>query len=289
MKIILSRKGFDSSSGGVPSPILPSGELVSLPIPSRDEQFRRYKDIKLGDGSLGPVVKDLTRGRVRPDDFTHLDPDLDAKSVSRIGEQWRPIFGQSGSAQSHLQNNGIKVGDLFLFYGWFRKVEIVEGVYKYVQGSPDLHVIFGWLQIEQCISVHNQGAIPSWARDHQHVIRMGYAHKTTQNDSIYISTERLELPQLTTERAGGGRFEKFDRRLCLTAPNEGRSTWQLPGCFAPWGKNTLLSYHKDLRRWTGGDGYVLLKSVGRGQEFVLDCDEYPEAIEWLSDILKLAD
>ncbi|MGC9779576.1 MAG: hypothetical protein HZR80_10075 [Candidatus Heimdallarchaeota archaeon] len=34
MKVILSRKGFDSSYGGHPSPILPDGTLISLPIPS---------------------------------------------------------------------------------------------------------------------------------------------------------------------------------------------------------------------------------------------------------------
>ncbi len=33
MKVILSRKGFDSSYGGCPSPILPDGTLLSLPIP----------------------------------------------------------------------------------------------------------------------------------------------------------------------------------------------------------------------------------------------------------------
>jgi len=33
MKIILSRKGFDSSYGGYPSPILPDKTLLSLPIP----------------------------------------------------------------------------------------------------------------------------------------------------------------------------------------------------------------------------------------------------------------
>jgi len=33
MKIILSRKGFDSKNGGIASPILPDGALLSLPIP----------------------------------------------------------------------------------------------------------------------------------------------------------------------------------------------------------------------------------------------------------------
>ena len=31
MKIILSRKGFDSANGGGPSPIFPDGRLLSLP------------------------------------------------------------------------------------------------------------------------------------------------------------------------------------------------------------------------------------------------------------------
>jgi hypothetical protein len=33
---------------------------------------------------------------------------------------------------------------------------------------------------------------------------------------------------------------------------------------------------------------VMLTAVGRGQEFVLDCDHYPEAISWVADLLKLA-
>ena len=33
MKVILSRKGMDSESGRVASPILPDGTLLSLPIP----------------------------------------------------------------------------------------------------------------------------------------------------------------------------------------------------------------------------------------------------------------
>ncbi len=35
MKVILSRKGMDSTSGGIASPILPDGTLLSLPIPDK--------------------------------------------------------------------------------------------------------------------------------------------------------------------------------------------------------------------------------------------------------------
>jgi hypothetical protein len=44
MRIIFSRKGFDSSSGGVPSPIFPDGRMLSLPIPDRLSRIA-YADI----------------------------------------------------------------------------------------------------------------------------------------------------------------------------------------------------------------------------------------------------
>ncbi len=62
MKIILSRKGFDSSVGKVASPIFPSGELCSLPIPVHGS--RRYEEIKIGGQSLGAIVNDLTQVKV---------------------------------------------------------------------------------------------------------------------------------------------------------------------------------------------------------------------------------
>ena len=37
MKVILSRKGFDSSNGGIVSPIFEDGTMVSFPIPSDDK------------------------------------------------------------------------------------------------------------------------------------------------------------------------------------------------------------------------------------------------------------
>jgi hypothetical protein len=38
MKVILSRKGFDSGYGGIPSPVLPDGTMLSLPIPSKGDK-----------------------------------------------------------------------------------------------------------------------------------------------------------------------------------------------------------------------------------------------------------
>src|SRR5260221_3658063 len=107
MKIILSRKGFDASIGGVASPIFPSGELYSLPIPESfpSRYSKRYKEIQVGNQSLGTIVNDLTGGRVKPDTFAHLDPDLDVLSVSRQTNS-RTVFVQAGAAEKPIRNHG---------------------------------------------------------------------------------------------------------------------------------------------------------------------------------------
>ncbi len=286
MKIILSRKGFDSSVGGVASPIFPSGELHMLPIPESvpNRQSKQYCEIQAGDHSLGSIVYDLTGGKVKPEMPAHLDPDLNALSVARP-EDWRPVFGQAGAAERHLQNQGVEEGDVFVFYGWFRQVELVAGKYRYVRAAPDLHVIFGWLQVEQRIAVESLAEIPAWARDHPHCKDKKYSNL----DSIYISARHLHLPGIEIHKPGAGVFHRFTPELCLTAPERSRSIWQLPGWFYPRQPTSILSYHNDLSRWKLEAESVLLRSVTRGQEFVLDCQEYPEAVPWLYRLLYLHD
>ncbi|MBW4636841.1 MAG: hypothetical protein KME05_01160 [Gloeocapsa sp. UFS-A4-WI-NPMV-4B04] len=283
MKIILSRKGFDSGSGGYPSPILPSGELCSLPIPEpiSDIRSQRYEEIRIGNHSLGSLVNDLTQGKITPEKPAHLDPDLNFDSIARA-ENWKPIFGQAGAAETHLQNQGVKEGDIFVFFGLFRQVEQVAGKYSYVRGAPPLHIIFGWLQIEQRIPVDSLSEIPSWALNHPHCKSEKYGNR----DSIYISSERIKL--LNIDKPGAGTFKKFDLALCLTSPSASKtSIWQLPSWFHPKSENSSLSYHQNLTRWKLEDDYVLLNTVSRGQEFVLNCEEYPESLDWLCNILEL--
>jgi hypothetical protein len=124
VKLILSRKGFDSANGGVPSPIFPNGSMYSIPIRQLGAT-KRYADLAKGDATagndIGTVVEHLTRGRVRAGDLVHFDPDLEASALPR-GQGWRPCFGQTGAARSHLMGAGVGPGDLFLFFGWFRRV-----------------------------------------------------------------------------------------------------------------------------------------------------------------------
>src|SRR5690348_9179020 len=202
MKIILSRKGFDSSNGRVASPILPSGRLCSLPIPVADgENAPRYRDILFDGLSLGKLLHDLTGNCKWLDRPVHLDPDINNESVPRKPD-WRGAFGQANAAEGHLQNQGVGKGDLFLFYGWFRQVECSGGTYRYVPGAPDLHVIFGWLQIEERIPVDQPSGIPEWASEHAHCRRQ----HPFKLDSLYIATERLTLPGMALDIPGAGIF-----------------------------------------------------------------------------------
>src|ERR1035438_9844994 len=97
MKLILSRKGFDSSAGKKPSPIFPDGTMVSLPIPDKSSTIA-YSDIA-GNAlaSVGELVHDLAR--VPQTHRAHLDPDLSAHSIPRA-KGWRPLFGPAGDARS---------------------------------------------------------------------------------------------------------------------------------------------------------------------------------------------
>ena len=121
-RVILSRKGFDSKYGGRPSPIFENGNIFSLPIPQNGESPKKYHELKFNGISGTQALKEVSATQVTSEDFCHYDPALNDK----IG-----LFGQAGSAQSELKNNGVGIGDLFLFFGWFKKKENPNTNFKY--------------------------------------------------------------------------------------------------------------------------------------------------------------
>ena len=52
------------------------------------------------------------------------------------------------------------------------------------------------------------------------------------------------------------------------------------------GDKPPLTYHPDAKRWRRDADHAYMRSVGRGQEFVLGIAHYPEAIGWLSDLVS---
>jgi hypothetical protein len=282
VKLILSRKGFDSSCGGVPSPIFPDGRMVSLPIPGRQSRTR-YSEIRWQEAGLGAVVSSLTDGQVAAADYAHLDPDLNRGSLPRE-QGWRPLFGQTGAAQGHLRKCGVREGDLFLFFGLFRAVLLNRGRLEWDKSSKARHVVWGWLQIGEIVQVDSREAAKyRWAASHPHFQRGADCSNT-----VYVSQERLTLSGMDTGGlAGAGVFPRFSTKLQLTAPTATLlSQWELPAWFNPSNGRSALTYHGDPSRWQRTERSALLKTVARGQEFVLDCREYPEAGGWLADLLK---
>jgi hypothetical protein len=283
MKIILSRKGFDSSYGKNPSPIFPDGRMLSLPIPSQDAPIQ-YQDIRWQEYNLGELVETLTNRCIPATYNAHLDPDIQPDSLPRH-PNWRPMFGQVAAAQGHLHNQGIQAGDIFLFFGLFQRVEQHEGKLRYIPQELRQHVIWGWLQIATILNVDtcDRSAYP-WAQYHHH-FQMG----ENKRNRVYVAEERLTLPNgATTHLPGAGVFPTYDQQLRLTAPDSPRVTqWDLPAWCYPRGDTVPFTYHPNHEQWQKTEAGVRLHAASRGQEFVLDAEVYPEAVGWLGRMLNL--
>jgi hypothetical protein len=281
MKLILSRKGFDSSAGGVPNPIFPDGRLLALPIPDASSTIR-YGDIAFDGTPLSTLVTPLTRGRITPEDGAHLDPDLIAEALPRA-PAWRPLFGQIGPAQGHLRNHGIGAGDLFLYFGLFRRAERHADTWRWAPGARPCHLIWGWLQVESVVAVDEaRKGNYAWATYHPH-----FQRAKDPDNVLYLARHRLRLDGGEEALPGAGVFPRLAPERQLTAPDAARtSDWRLPTWCYPEGDRTPLSYHANPQRWRKCVDWTELSAASRGQEFILDGDEYPEALPWVRELIR---
>ncbi|AGA76621.1 hypothetical protein [Echinicola vietnamensis] len=265
MRIILSRKGFDAQYGGQPSPILPDGTLLSLPIPEPRDTLT-YDELQHGGQSYGAIIQGLRPSTpLRGKSCCHLDPDLDDQALPRT-PGWRPLLGQTGAAQGHLAKCGVGKGDLFLFFGTFRQTERGEQGLAYRKDAPEVHMIFGYLQVGEVIDpLEDDGPEISY---HPHAQERFRAAK---HNRIYRASEWLDfLPELP-----GGGVLKAHPGLQLTKPGFSKSRWQLPDCF----RNVSISYHtpKSFRP-------TYFQSAAKGQEFVVTANE--KVKDWAKGLIK---
>jgi hypothetical protein len=188
-----------------------------------------------------------------------------------------------GTESSLVTARGI--GDVFLFFGWFRQAERIQGRWRFVPNAPDLHVIFGWLEVGDVLSLvadrnDTLRRYPGLA-DHPHLADpAGYSD---ERNTLYVASEASSF---VPRHVGGGAFAQFADGLCLTAPKAPRSVWNLPSWFLPREGRPPLTYHTDAKRWTAQGASCELKSVAKGQEFVLRMRDYPESLEWIHGIVK---
>jgi len=274
MKAIFSRKGFDSVCGGFPSPILPYGEMISLPIPSGDSL--RYSDLKIkNEITYCELMKQLRLmiktndewHRINEETTCHLDPDIHENMIDRK-PGWRSCFGQSGSAQGHLKNQGVCKNDLFLFFGWFRKTKFCNDKLEYDPLERGKHAIFGYFQIDEIVKVDREYRVPDWMSYHPHASE---SSKSNDSNTIYIARPKLSWNSLLP---GSGRFE-FREDLVLTKQGHSRSKWCLPDCFS----DAEISFHN---RDSWKEGYFQSASIG--QEFVIKDNKNVE--EWAKNLIK---
>lgn len=265
MKVILSRKGFDSSYGGYPSIVFPDNSMQSLPIPSSNDTVS-YSTIacKHYSGSLHDAMKAINK-KIKTSEWVdlttettcHLDPDLNLEALPRL-ENWKGCFGQAGAAQGVLASHDIKKDDLFLFFGWFKKFQKDRDSLIPEKGEGK-HAIFGYLQIGDVLYTkkdlfNGQGNVPEWLKYHPHAQAI---RSERESNCIYIARETCSWnPSIK----GYGVFQ-FDKDLVLTKEGLSRSKWNLPDIF----RNVKMSYHSD-ESWK--DGYF--QSAHRGQEFVIE-------------------
>lgn len=283
VKVIISRKGFDSAYGRVPSPILPDGRMIALPIPDKDAPMA-YDAIQRDNIALASFVTDLKakRGKpaklIVPTDRAHLDPDLDQQAVPRP-DGWRPIFGQSGAALSHLMSSGVGVGDLFLFFGWFRRVEAQDGHWRYVRGADSVHALWGWMRVG---AVHPVDAtlpadVRRWAAGHPHL-----HGEQPRDNSVIVAADTVEIGG--RRLPGAGIFTSRSERV-LTVAGENRSSWCMPAWMRPDAGHATLTYHGDQKRWTEvTEETCRMRAVDIGQEFVLDTQRADLLDRWLAGL-----
>ena len=263
-KLILSRKGVDSSSGGKPSPLI-DGRPFSLPIPHTGSGIR-YRQLQTPFGIRANTLMRQLGFQCPPE--THLDPDLDRFSLTRRPKDWRPVFGQKGAALSHLRHHGVGPGDLFLFFGWFREAGRKGRRWAYLPKAADLHLVYAYLEVGEVINLETETA-PDWVKGHPHVVCQEQWRKG--GNALFVASEHSDwLPGWP----GAGGFAQCPMILTdLSQAKPSRSQWVLPDCFFA-GQNCRLSYHEKRigRPHPEKNGQRMMRSVARGQEFVVEAD-----------------
>lgn len=211
-----------------------------MPIPARRNSVTSYDDLGLGD-----LVEQVTKGRIGRSHLCHHDP------MFVDGEC---IFGQCDAAQSHLANQGVGAGDVFLFFGLFADEESCERHHRF----------YGYMRVAEKRPVDEM------------------------NTTVRHELERLRHPHVsgirslnnTVYRGEGATAAHAHDALRLTRTGGPLSRWTVP----PWLVRMGLSYHSKPTRWIGE---TELDAVARGQEFVCNIGDDRVAKTWIENLMEL--
>lgn len=210
LKIILSRKGMDTSIGKLASPIFEDGTMLSLPIPVKNENETglEYEKLsfKVKEKTISQIIELLIENnnlesKVEKYKICHYDPIIN-DNISGSNECMKS-FGQSDSAGKYLldyfQNKKNDDTLIFLFFGRFR---FVDENYKYFEKTSclyknnDIHVIWGYLVVDKYYT--NEDICNNNLDWHPHAQAF---YKEKKNNVIFV---------------GDGNVLSFDPRRVLT-------------------------------------------------------------------------
>lgn len=295
MKLVLSRKGFDSESGGSFSPYdHVTGRYIWLPIPEKEKDYSnriRYSDILvkheyingLKGTNLSEVYKSLKRKdqiKLRKNEyasiddkkiFAHFDPMLGMPPWMQESERCiiGKGFGQS-NASRHLEKQSVKEGSIFLFFGGFQSV---------VDAKISGHFIYGWLKVKKRIETYEECKEILDTNNlhyHPHITKAAFevALEKGQKNFIFIPDEwlfeDLNIP-------GYGYFMTLNDDLLLSESKVSNiSIWKLPEFFYKNLTYVLSNTWKKTR-----DGFCTVETR-RGQEFVHELSE--KGKDWLREL-----
>lgn len=291
MKLVLSRKGFDTGSGGCFSPFNHNtGKYIWFPIPEKVNNYLndiRYSEIFVKNeylsGLKGSNLKDAfkslkgtDRVKLRKNEyasinddelFAHFDPMLgippwmEGNGNFIIGKG----FGQC-NASPQLEKHNVNEGSIFLFFGGFQSISN-----RKISG----HYIYGWLKVKKRIETFKecQEILEEYnLHNHPHITEAAFSR--TQKNFIFIPDqwlfEDLKVP-------GYGYFTTLNEHLLLSSSKESNiATWKLPNLFY----KSLTQVQQKTWHNTQ-DGFCTVRT-GIGQEFITQLSEKGEG--WLRDL-----
>lgn len=250
MKIILSRKGFDSANGGCPSPII-GDRFLSLPIPSHDNvsfadlsfDGRSYLELLRTWNRKNPKAKYFCNGCGAPLLGCHADPDLE--------NGW---FGQIGSAQGYLKNQGVGPGDIFLFFGRFQLAD--ANTLTPMKDEPIIHAVYGWLEVANVLTDRDE---IKKHKGHPHACEARLADKS---NALYVG------------RCGLLPFTDYNGDNVLTL-NQGKQSKT-----ATWRMLDSLKVKDRMNHAKNPEEGIYYQGIW--QELVLD---HPDAEAWALDLI----
>ncbi len=266
MRVILSKKGLDSSYGGYPIDLekmlkLTNNKMIYIPMPmveNVDNKGKKYSEINTEFGNFDKLYKSIVRNdkdyklkykaeKLDADTaFCHPDPYI--LELYKNNSADLSSFGAGKTAASHLTSQGVGKGDLFLFYS------------SYLYKNKIIHAIWGYLEVGEVIrfdSINKEEKLKKLG-EQPHKSVMG---NNECKDIIYVAKEgNLSL---NPKFPSSGLFT-FSEKLILTNLTQtgytARTLWRIPQL-----SNVVPS-------WNGGRAFNEwgeLKVTPCAQEFVL--------------------